>query len=67
MLIDDEDLDELRIDDSDSEDESLEGSSDDSECLTPRHVGPSVFEQKLPPFLTENHGLSEYVAAEPLH
>ena len=40
MLIEDEDLDELRIGDSDSDDESIEGDSDDfndSECFSSKN------------------------------
>ena len=70
MLIDDEDLDELRIDDSDSDDESIEGSSEnfyDSECFTAKNCGPSAIEQKLPPLINKNLGLSEHLAGEHLH
>lgn len=70
MLIDDEDLDELRIDDSDSDDESIEVGSDnfyDSECFTAKNCVPSVIEQKLPPLINKNLGLSEHLTAEPSH
>jgi hypothetical protein len=61
MLIDDEDLDELRIGDSDSDDESIEGGSDDfndSECFSSKNFGPSAIERKLPPLIIKNRRLS---------
>jgi hypothetical protein len=58
MLIDDEDLDELRIGDSDSDDESIECSSDDSECFSSKNFGPSAIERKLPPLIIKNRRLS---------
>jgi hypothetical protein len=70
MLIDDEDLDELRIGDSDSDDESIEGGSDDfydSECFSSKNFGPSAIEQKLPPLINKNRRLSEHLAAESSH
>jgi hypothetical protein len=67
MLIDDEDLDELRIGDSDSDDESIECSSDDSECFSSKNFGPSAIEQKLPPLINKNRRLSEHLAAESSH
>jgi hypothetical protein len=70
MLIADEDLDELRISDNDSDDESIEGGSDyfyDSECFTTKHFEPSSIEQKMPPLINKNCRLYEHLAVVPSH